>query len=427
MNPFAFRFRHARQDVSPLMRGLVAFGSAEMINRVVRIVAIVVIARQVSPNIMGVAALALSLFEVVRALANAGIGQRIIAADVDALAATCNTALRLFWCWCLGVAAIQLVLAAGLHLFGMQEIPLMLALLSGVYLFMPAGLVQVFLLMREERFGTIARIATVQNVSDHLLTLLFVLLWPSAWAIVLPKLVTAPVWLVLVRRAKRWVPQHEAGYVPWRTFMGFAVGVLITEMVNVARTQLDKLIVGAVFGVKALGIYYFAFNAGLGITTSFVMALGQILFPYICRADGLADRRRRCRKGLMLALVVFMPVLLLQVCLAPWYVPFIFGAQWTPSAPLVSILGLGAMPMIFAAVASAWLRALDQPGVEAMMSSMATAAALGGLAAFAGWGLLVAAGAYVAGLALILIPGSIWCLRQDAGIVQRMPFKRACA
>ena len=45
---------------SPLVRGVAAFGSAELANRFVRLVTTVVIARQLAPEIVGQAALALT-------------------------------------------------------------------------------------------------------------------------------------------------------------------------------------------------------------------------------------------------------------------------------------------------------------------------------------------------------------------------------
>lgn len=427
MTPFA-RYRGLLSaDMKQLSRGLAAFGSAEMATRVVRILTIVVIARQVSPTIMGLAALALSLFEIVRVLANAGIGQRIIAADDDSLAAVCNTAHRLFWLWCLMVCAVQLMLSGILALAGMHDIARMLTVLSGVYLLMPGGLVQAFLLMREERFATIASIAAGQTIADHLLTLGLVLIWPSAWAIVLPKLLTAPLWLIGMRRARRWASSPEAGLAPWRDFIGFGASILVCEMTNAARAQLDKLLIGAFFGVQALGIYYFAFNAGLGMTTSFIVALGQVLFPRLSAAPDAMARRRRCRQGLVLGLVLFLPVLAAQVGLAHWYVPLVFGEQWRDAAPLVAVLALGGVPMIFAAVASAWLRANNTPGAEALMTSLAAAAALGGILAFSGATLLVAAAAYVGGLALILIPGSLYAIYRRHDDKHTVIARRVCA
>jgi lipopolysaccharide exporter len=405
------------EDSSALLRGLAAYGSAELVVRVTRILTVIVIARRLTPEMMGAAALALSLFELVRVLANAGIGQRIIAAPDALLAATCNSAHRLFWIWCPIISALQLVLAAALA----ATLPAaagMLALLSLVYLTMPAGLVQVFLLMREGRLTTTARIGATQTLADHLLTLVLVLAWPDpasiAFAIVLPKLLTTPIWLAGVRRARPWVRDAAAGFVPVSGFVRFGAGVLATEIAGAARAQIDKLIIGGLLGVKALGIWYFAFNAGLGITTSFVGAFGTVLFPWLCKAVDRNARALRYRRGILIGLAVFLPMTLAQVLLAPIYVPLLFGTQWIDAAPLVALLGLAALPMVASAATTAWLRADGATSLDAAISTSATIAALSGLTLAAPFGLAAAATAYVGGLALVLIPATIAVFTRSA-------------
>jgi lipopolysaccharide exporter len=413
------RTLRARQteDGSALLRGLAAYGSAEMVVRVTRILTVIVIARRLSPELMGAAALALSLFELVRVLANAGIGQRIIAAPEAMLAPTCNSAHRLFWIWCPIISALQLVLAVVLAATQPAAAG-MLALLSLVYLTMPAGLVQVFLLMREGRLTTTARIGATQTLADHLLTLVLVLVWPDAasvaFAIVLPKLLTTPIWLAGVRRARPWQRDDVAGFVPLAGFVRFGAGVLATEIAGAARAQIDKLIIGALLGVKALGIWYFAFNAGLGITTSFVGAFGTVLFPWLCKAVDRDARALRYRRGILIGLAVFLPMTLAQVLLAPIYVPLLFGAQWTDAAPLVALLGLAALPMVASAATTAWLRADGATSLDAAISTLATVAALVALTLAAPQGLAAAAAAYVAGLALVLVPATVAVFARSA-------------
>ena len=64
---------------SPVMRGLLAYGSAEAVSRVVRLASILIVARRISPEMLGTAALALSIFELVRVLANVGIRLKTLA------------------------------------------------------------------------------------------------------------------------------------------------------------------------------------------------------------------------------------------------------------------------------------------------------------------------------------------------------------
>ena len=410
MTPTSLLVRIPR-DQRTLLSGLAAFGSAEVANRAVRIFAIVVIARRIDAAELGSAALTLSLFELIRVLANAGIGQCIIAARDDELAAICARAQQLFWLWCSGIALVQLLVALVVYrVFGLSQAGAMLAVLSAVYLTMPGGLVQIFLVMREGRLGAAARIGAVQTMADHALTMTLALLWPSAWAIVLPKLLTTPIWLTMVRRASAWRPDRGVTPAPARALLRYSAGVLASELGTAARLQLGNLVVGATLGVAALGTYYFAFNAGLGITASFVSAFTTVLFPQLCGALTAAERHHRFKRGVQFALLLFLPLLLVQIALAPFYIPILFGARWAAAAGLVALLATGALPLILGAATTAWLRAERRTGADAAIALLTCVASLSGLALGTGWGLTGAAVGYVVGLSLILIPAALYFL-----------------
>ena len=401
------------------LSSLAAYGSAEMLVRLIRIVAVVVIARAVTPELMGIAALSLSLFELVRVLANAGIGQKIIMASKADLPATANTAHRLFWIWCGLVGLIQLCVAGLLHfIFGQTDAAFMLAVLSAVFLFMPGGLVQVFLLMRDGQMAVTAKIGAVQTIADHLLTMVLVVLWPSAWASVLPKLLTAPIWLIAVRKAKKWKYNAAEGKIPAHRFVNFSLSVLGSEMLTAVRMQADKLIIGSLLGVKALGIYYFAFNAGLGITTSIVTAFSTILFPHLCGVKNGMLRLQRYRSSFLLGAAIFLPLTLAQALFAPIYVPFVFGQQWSEAAPLVSLLSLAAIPIFCAAANTTWLRAAGRTSADLAIVALATGTTLVCLALGASVSLNAAAIGYGLGLAITFIPISIAFYRKAH---QQMP------
>jgi O-antigen/teichoic acid export membrane protein len=392
---------------SPLVRGLVAFGSAEAATRVIRLGALLIVARRVTPEIFGTAALALSLFELVRVLANAGIGQRLIVARDDELASLCRTAYRLFWLVCLTVAAIQLAVAAMVAtVFALPEAGMMLALLALVYCVMPPGLVQIFLTMRAMRMEAVARIAATQNIADSLLTVALVLIWPTAWAIVLPKLLAAPVWTVLARRSTRWDGDSRIAPAPYREFALMGPSVLVTELLAALRLNADKLIVGALFGTEILGLYYFAFNAGLGLTQSFVAACNMVVFPHLAKASA-ADGVAEFRKAFATGLAMLAPVVTAQALLSPFYVPLVFGETWVPAVPYIALLSLAALPLYAGSLIGAALRVEGRPQHEAVLTGLGSAAALAGLAAAAPLGLTAACLGYGLGLAVIFLPAAI--------------------
>lgn len=387
-------------------RGMLAYGSAEAVTRVVRLGAILIVARQTSPEMLGTAALALSLFELIRVLTQVGIGQRIITANAEELNSICNAALRLFWIVCATVTAIQ-VAVAGLAwlVFDLNEVGAMLAVLSLVYLFMPAGLVQIFLAMRAQRMGATARVAAAQNIADSLLTIALVLIWPSAWAIVLPKLLTAPIWLLLARRTFSWKPDHSVRPAPAKAFTSFGLAILGSEMLTAARLHGDKLLVGALLGTEALGLYYFAFNAGLGITQSLVTACNLVLFPHLVKA-GEHRLASEFKRAFVMGLAVVVPLVAAQALLAPFYVPILFGATWTPAIPFLSLLACAAIPLFVGALLGARYRAENRPIAETGLMAMATMAAFIGLALGAQISLAAACLGFGLGLAIVLLPAA---------------------
>lgn len=388
-------------------RGMLAYGSAEAATRIVRLATILVVARQISPAMLGVAALALSLFELVRVLTNFGIGQRIIVATPAELESICRAAARLFWIVCLGVAGLQLAFAGVLWGgFGLGEVAAMLAALSAVYLFMPAGLVQIFLAMRAQRMAATAGVTAAQNIADSILTLALVLAWPSAWAIILPKLLTAPVWLILARRAFAWTPDRSVAPAPFSTFRQFGPAILGSELLSAARCHSDKLIVGALLGTEALGLYYFAFNAGLGITQSLISACNLVLFPHLSKLSG-HEFEREFRRAFLGGLAIFAPLVAAQALLAPFYVPIVFGSKWVAATPNLALLACAALPLFAGSLIGARQRALGNPAAETMLMGLATAAGLGGLFLGCQISLAAACAGFGLGLAVVLFPAAM--------------------
>ncbi len=387
----------------PFLRGVAAFGSAEAFTRVIRLGAIIVIARQISAELLGTAALALSIFELVRVLSNVGIGQRIIIATNQEVEAISLSARRLFMFVCGAVGIVQLAVASLLWLvFDQHEAAGMLAVLALVYVFMPGGLVPIFRAMRAQRMGAVAKVAAIQNGVDCLLTLALVIVWPSAWAIVLPKLLTAPIWLILAKGTYNWRADHSVVAAPIERFQQFGLAVLGTEITIAARQHGDKLLVGAMLGTEALGLYYFAYNAGLGITQSFVSACNAVLFPHLAgkSAEHLESEFRR---SFWLGLAVLLPLVAAQALLAPFYVPVVFGNKWAAAIPILVMLTAAAIPLYVGSLLGARYRALGRPLAETSLATLATCAALIGLALGAHTSVVGAAAGFSFGLALVLI------------------------
>jgi O-antigen/teichoic acid export membrane protein len=364
-------------------------GLGEVVARVTRLATTIVIARRLGPAELGIAAIALTSFEIIRAFAGSGIGQMVARATPEQLAATAATASRANWMLCFALAGIQILAGALLAAFtGRTELVFMVGCLAGVFLLMPLGLMQCYLVIRANRLATIARVSTVQLVADNALTAALAVAGLGAWAIVLPKLLTAPIWVIGMRRAATWSRDPSAIAIPFSEMTRFAAPILGTELLAALRMNLDKLLVTAILGVEILGVYYFAFNAGLGLSLSLTNALSASVYPALSALAGSPSEmlarfdRILWRNALPVSLVIAA-----QAAAALVYVPVVFGGHWADAAPLVALLCVSAITRPVWDAAAQLLRAAGLPGFEFAGALIYSVVYLAAFAAFLPFGL----------------------------------------
>jgi PST family polysaccharide transporter len=168
------------------------------------------------------------------------------------------------------------------------------------------------------------------------------------WAIVWSMVLSTPVWIFISLSHHQWRPPQfsKATHLRrWREVTRFGGSMLAVELLNRLRSNLDYLIVGRFLGLRELGFYYFAFNAGSGITISVVNTFMNALFPHLCNVRSNAHLLKlEFLKSLKTTGLVVVPLILLQSALAPFYVPIIFGKKWEVAVPVLVIICLSVIP-----------------------------------------------------------------------------------
>ena len=396
-----------------LLATLMVWAASEAAAKFARIGATMVAARVLVPEQLGVIALVLAFGEILKALAENGVGQRIIAASADDLEATCNTAQRIFRIWCSALFVAGCGVALGLEVFAnARETAILLVIFSTQFLVMPLGLVSCFRAMRNGQSKAVAAIAGGQVVFSALAAVILLLVWPVAAAMILPRALTAPFWALAMRRLHPWHSTPDAGHAPLRPFLRFGGAIMGIEGIKALRLQADKLIIGGILGMEALGIWFFAFNAGLGLATSFCNAFAIALFPHLCSAGTTGKRRTALTDALQLALMILVPLVVAQAFLAPIYVPFIFGEAWSGMSQMVGVLCLAAAPAVVWTAVSQWLRSEDRAGVDLRASIVITATIIGAVAVAAPFGLTATMFAYLAAATVSQVGAALFILRR---------------
>jgi PST family polysaccharide transporter len=200
---------------------------------------------------------------------------------------------------------------------------------------------------------------------DNVLTAAMALMGYGVWAAVAPKIVVAILWTIIVLLTVDPRPRAKITRAKLWDVIAYSRRVLGAESLNTFRANADKMIVGKFLGMEANGIFWFAANNGSGIATGLSTAIGQAVLPYLARGEiAAADLERRFWNSVRAMSFVIMPIILLQVILAPWYVPLIFGEKWLPAVPALMLMCLGALSRPIVVATSQLLRAVGAVDLE---------------------------------------------------------------
>lgn len=358
------------------LRNVGWMGGAEVANRLIRLGSTVILARVFSPQDYGLMAVIFTISDFANAfMLKGGIGAKIIQADEKDLNPICDTAYWLNWLTCGALFIVQGIIALLLPYFSFDpNITLPLFLVSFTYLVSPLISIPLVLIERENRFKDVAICNLIISLVSNSLTAVFVLMGLGIWAIVWAMLSGSLAWIVLARRFHPWRPPLRFSLERWRDVLSFGSNLLINDLLNRVRSNVDYLIVGKYLGVEALGMYYFAFNAGSGITFSLLNTFMTPLYPYICAArNDYGQFKHRYFSSLKKVSLILVPLICLQASLAPIYVPIVFGKKWVPAIPILILICLSVIPVIYSWAASLLLNAIDKTRISLYISAASTA------------------------------------------------------
>lgn len=348
---------------------------AELANRVIRLFSTVVLARMFSPQDYGLMAIVYTMCDFANVfMLRGGIGAKIIQADEQDVKDISNTAYWLNWIACGSIFIIQCFIALLIPYFSHdQHITLPLCIVAFTYLAYPLFVIHLTLLERDNQFKAIAICNVTISLISSVFTAIFALRGMGVWAIVWSIFLATPMWIIVTWRYHPWKPPRRFSLSRWREVFDFGSNLLINDLLNRVRANIDYLIVGKYLGIEALGMYYFAFNAGSGIVLNLLNTFMSPLYPYICAArNDYQQFRQRYFGSLKKVSAILVPLILLQASLAPIYVPIVFGRKWTPAIPVLILVCLSVIPRIYAWASSLLLNAIDKTRISLYLSVIST-------------------------------------------------------
>jgi PST family polysaccharide transporter len=229
----------------------------------------------------------------------------------------------------------------------------------------------------------------------------------GVWSLVIQAVLSAAGGTALLWMRTSWRPGFNVSYSHFRDLFSFGVHITGSNLMAFASRNGDTILIGAVLGSVALGLYSVAYRVLLVMTDILTRSFATVTFPVFSRVQ--ADPARMQRgffSATELAAAIAFPAFALTAVFAPELVDVIFGAQWTACVPVLQILtGIGALQTLTFFNVSV-LKALGRADWVFRISSLNAVLCLVAFSITVKWGIEAVAASYVAA-GLVIAPVSV--------------------
>lgn len=384
----------------------------EWLGYLLQIGTIAILARQLTPEIFGVMAMALTLTVIVDQLRGLGLSQAVIQRE-DLTWVQVNA---LFWInAAFGLLLAGIVAATGPALAAFYDEPQLIeicAVLGVSYAFAGVAMQHGALLNRHMRFKSLATRNMVARLVSSLVAIAAAVGGLGVWALVLQQVLLVVLAAAFVWLAVDWRPSRPRELRAALHLVRFGSLVTLSNLLHSVSRQADNIIIGRVLGAGALGLYTRAYALLTLPLRQIKNPISAVMVPTLSALQKEPERYRRAYGRAINGLAhAGMPAVVILAVAAPEVIEVFLGGQWTQAATIFQLLALTSLIQLISTTAG-WLFVTFGRGGAAAMWALVNAA--GTIAAFligVQWGVEGVAAAYTISQVVLTWPGFVVACR----------------
>jgi PST family polysaccharide transporter len=197
-------------------------------------------------------------------------------------------------------------------------------------------------LSRDLRFKALGILTITSQVISVAVAIAMALMGSGFWAIVGQQITFALANIVGCVIATRWWPGFPVRGASIRRFLRFGTGVLGTQSIAYVTKNVDNILIGAIWGPVALGLYSRAYQLMLAPLNKINAPMTRVALPILSRVQhDEASLMRYLSKAQVVSCYITASTFAIIAGLAEPIVRILFGERWLAATPLVAILALG--------------------------------------------------------------------------------------
>ena len=411
-SPFGGPEKHMHDLKRRTLRGGLARFGATGANFLLRMGAIMALARLLSPKDFGLVSMVVAFTGVLSYLRDFGLSS----AAVQRTTISEEQSSTLFWInlligALLGIIALAMAPAIAAF-YGDPRLFGITAVLALGFPFNAAGTQHQALLQRQMRWTTLAVISVVSLMVGAAIAIAGAEAGYGYWALVWMSIASPLAGTVGLWLTTGWVPGLPQRRVGARSLMLFGGTVTLRGLVTFVAYNADKVLIGRFWGAEAIGIYGRAYQLVNIPADQLNSAFGEVAFSALSRLqDDPVRLKRYFLRGFALVLELTLPIMLACVFFADELVFVVLGPKWKDAAEIVRLL---APAMAIYAVITPLECLIFSIGLGARSLKIALVFApfmITGCLIGLPYGPKGVAFAYSAAMTLWFIPHTWWCIR----------------
>lgn len=336
-----------------------------VLDKLVAALQLVILARILTPTDFGVMAASAAVLLAMQTISELGIESALIAKEnvtkEDLNTAWSTSALR-------GLLMASVVWITAGMIGELMRMPLLEPLLRlHAWALVIQGLYSPALALMMKRLDLRQRVTLdiVRRLVETTVTLTIALLYRTVWALVIGQLVALIVGCLLSFRITRFIPRWSLRSSAISYFIHYGSRMNITTLCAFTVMTGGEFVIGRLLGAEALGLYQVALAIPLLVGARATALMQQISVPAYA---SLQQNRRGVSRvfDLQVGLVgiIYVPLALLIVALSPFFVPLIFGPQWSQIVAPLKVLCLYAACSGYASVMASLHYGMRRPDLQ---------------------------------------------------------------
>lgn len=309
--------------------------------RVVRILSFAVLARILEPSTFGLFAMAFIAIDGFSLFKSFGVDGALIQRKEDeTFERAKHTAF--FLVQFIGVAIFILFQLAA-PLLGLvlnnEEVVTIMRVLGVIFIIGNLGRIPNALLTKRMEFRLLSIIELATTVLNSVCAVIFALIWPNVWSLVLAYLVKQIFYSVATWWFERYNPKFIFDKKIAAELFHFGKFMVGMGVIGYIAFNLDTVLISRFLGAAALGYYIMASNVTAFTQQQVMNHLGRVLFPAMAKLQEDPERVKGAYlKSVRFISIVAIPFSLGIIFVAHEFVMALYGEKWLVIVPMIQIL-----------------------------------------------------------------------------------------